>query len=411
MLGDKEQIWSQNMGEAFICDYIRTAIGRYGGSLSTVRTDDLAAIPIKALHERNKSLDWEKVDDVYYGCANQAGEDNRNVARMASLLAGVPIEVPGVTINRLCGSGMDAVINAARAVKSGEADLILAGGVESMSRAPFVMPKASSAFSRQNEIFDTTIGWRFVNSRMKALYGTDSMPETGENVAEKFKISREDQDKFAFWSQEKAKNAQKNQRFQKEITPVVIPQKKSEDITFQQDEHPRLSSIDKLSKLPAPFRKGGCITAGNASGVNDGAACLIIASEKAIKEHNLNPLVRIVAGATVGVEPQIMGIGPFPASKKVLGMSNWNHEELSVIEINEAFASQGLASLRLLGISDNDPRVNPNGGAIALGHPLGMSGARITGTAALQLDKTGDKALATMCIGVGQGIAITMEKI
>ncbi len=399
------------MGEAFICDYIRTAIGRYGGSLSTVRTDDLAAIPIKALHERNKSLDWEKVDDVYYGCANQAGEDNRNVARMASLLAGVPIEVPGVTINRLCGSGMDAVINAARAVKSGEADLILAGGVESMSRAPFVMPKASSAFSRQNEIFDTTIGWRFVNSRMKALYGTDSMPETGENVAEKFKISREDQDKFAFWSQEKAKNAQKNQRFQKEITPVVIPQKKGEDITFQQDEHPRLSSIDKLSKLPAPFRKGGCITAGNASGVNDGAACLIIASEKAIKEHNLNPLVRIVAGATVGVEPQIMGIGPFPASKKVLGMSNWNHEELSVIEINEAFASQGLASLRLLGISDNDPRVNPNGGAIALGHPLGMSGARITGTAALQLDKTGDKALATMCIGVGQGIAITMEKI
>ena len=406
MLGDKEQIWSQNMGEAFICDYIRTAIGRYGGSLSTVRTDDLAAIPIKALHERNKSLDWEKVDDVYYGCANQAGEDNRNVARMASLLAGVPIEVPGVTINRLCGSGMDAVINAARAVKSGEADLILAGGVESMSRAPFVMPKASSAFSRQNEIFDTTIGWRFVNSRMKALYGTDSMPETGENVAEKFKISREDQDKFAFWSQEKAKNAQKNQRFQKEITPVVIPQKKSEDITFQQDEHPRLSSIDKLSKLPAPFRKGGCITAGNASGVNDGAACLIIASEKAIKEHNLNPLVRIVAGATVGVEPQIMGIGPFPASKKVLGMSNWNHEELSVIEINEAFASQGLASLRLLGISDNDPRVNPNGGAIALGHPLGMSGARITGTAALQLDKTGDKALATMCIGVGQGLSL-----
>ena len=399
------------MGEAFICDYIRTAIGRYGGSLSTIRTDDLAAIPIKALHERNKSLDWEKVDDVYYGCANQAGEDNRNVARMASLLAGVPIEVPGVTINRLCGSGMDAVINAARAVKSGEADLILAGGVESMSRAPFVMPKASSAFSRQNEIFDTTIGWRFVNSRMKALYGTDSMPETGENVAEKFKISREDQDKFAFWSQEKAKNAQKNQRFQKEITPVVIPQKKSEDIIFQQDEHPRLSSIDKLSKLPAPFRKGGCITAGNASGVNDGAACLIIASEKAIKEHNLNPIVRIVAGATVGVEPQIMGIGPFPASKKVLGMSNWNHEELSVIEINEAFASQGLASLRLLGISDNDPRVNPNGGAIALGHPLGMSGARITGTAALQLDKTGDKALATMCIGVGQGIAITMEKI
>jgi acetyl-CoA acyltransferase len=399
------------MGEAFICDYIRTAIGRYGGSLSNVRTDDLAAIPIKALQERNKSLDWTKVDDVYYGCANQAGEDNRNVARMASLLAGVPIEVPGMTINRLCGSGMDSVISAARAVKSGEADLILAGGVESMSRAPFVMPKAPNAFSRQNEIFDTTIGWRFVNSRMKELYGTDSMPETGENVAEKFKITREDQDKFAFWSQEKANNAKKNKRFLKEITPVIIPQKKSEDIIFQEDEHPRLSSIDKLSKLPTPFRKGGCITAGNASGVNDGAACLIIASEKAIKDHNLNPIARIVAGATVGVEPQIMGIGPFPASKKVLGISNWNHEDLSVIEINEAFASQGLASLRLLGISDHDPRVNPNGGAIALGHPLGMSGARIAGTAALQLDKAGDKALATMCIGVGQGIAITMEKI
>lgn len=399
------------MGEAFICDYIRTAIGRYGGSLAAVRTDDLAAIPIKALQERNTGLDWEKVDDVYYGCANQAGEDNRNVARMGALLSGIPIEVPGVTINRLCGSGMDSVISASRAIKSGEANLILAGGVESMSRAPFVMPKATSAFSRQNEIFDTTIGWRFVNSQMKELYGTDSMPETGENVAEKFKITREDQDKFAFWSQEKANNAQKNKRFDQEITPVIIPQKKSEDIVFQEDEHPRLSSIDKLSKLPTPFRKGGCITAGNASGVNDGAACLIIASEKAVKEHSLKPIARIVAGTTVGVEPRIMGIGPFPASKKVLGMSNWSHEDLSVIEINEAFASQGLASLRLLGIRDDDPRVNPNGGAIALGHPLGMSGARITGTAALQLDKTGDKALATMCIGVGQGIAITMEKI
>jgi len=399
------------MGEAFICDYIRTAIGRYGGSLAAVRTDDLAAIPIKALQERNTGLDWEKVDDVYYGCANQAGEDNRNVARMAALLSGIPIEVPGVTINRLCGSGMDSVISASRAIKSGEANLILAGGVESMSRAPFVMPKATSAFSRQNEIFDTTIGWRFVNSQMKELYGTDSMPETGENVAEKFKITREDQDKFAFWSQEKANNAQKNKRFDQEITPVIIPQKKSADIAFQQDEHPRLSSIEKLSKLSTPFRKNGCITAGNASGVNDGAACLIIASEKAVKEHSLKPIARIVAGTTVGVEPRIMGIGPFPASKKVLGMSNWSHEDLSVIEINEAFASQGLASLRLLGIRDDDPRVNPNGGAIALGHPLGMSGARITGTAALQLDKTGDKALATMCIGVGQGIAITMEKI
>ena len=399
------------MGEAFICDYIRTAIGRYGGSLAAVRTDDLAAIPIKALQERNTGLDWEKVDDVYYGCANQAGEDNRNVARMAALLSGIPIEVPGVTINRLCGSGMDSVISASRAIKSGEANLILAGGVESMSRAPFVMPKATSAFSRQNEIFDTTIGWRFVNSQMKELYGTDSMPETGENVAEKFKITREDQDKFAFWSQEKANNAQKNKRFDQEITPVIIPQKKSADIAFQQDEHPRLSSIEKLSKLSTPFRKNGCITAGNASGVNDGAACLIIASEKAVKEHSLKPIARIVAGTTVGVEPRIMGIGPFPASKKVLGMSNWSHEDLSVIEINEAFASQGLASLRLLGIRDDDPRVNPNGGAIALGHPLGMSGARITGTAALQLEKTGDKALATMCIGVGQGIAITMEKI
>ena len=411
MLYNEERIWSQNMGEAFICDYIRTAIGRYGGSLAAVRTDDLAAIPIKALQERNTGLDWEKVDDVYYGCANQAGEDNRNVARMGALLSGIPIEVPGVTINRLCGSGMDSVISASRAIKSGEANLILAGGVESMSRAPFVMPKATSAFSRQNEIFDTTIGWRFVNSQMKELYGTDSMPETGENVAEKFKITREDQDKFAFWSQEKANNAQKNKRFDQEITPVIIPQKKSADIAFQQDEHPRLSSIEKLSKLSTPFRKNGCITAGNASGVNDGAACLIIASEKAVKEHSLKPIARIVAGTTVGVEPRIMGIGPFPASKKVLGMSNWSHEDLSVIEINEAFASQGLASLRLLGIRDDDPRVNPNGGAIALGHPLGMSGARITGTAALQLDKTGDKALATMCIGVGQGIAITMEKI
>jgi len=399
------------MSEAFICDYTRTAIGRYGGSLSSVRTDDLAAVPIKALQERNTDVDWEKIDDVYLGCANQAGEDNRNVARMATLLAGLPIEVPGVTINRLCGSGMDSVISAARAIKSGEADLILAGGVESMSRAPFVMPKAQNAFSRQNEIFDTTIGWRFINSQMGALYGTDSMPETGENVAEKFKITREDQDYFAFRSQEKAADAIKNKRFIREISPVVIPQKNSDDVVFQQDEHPRLSSIDKLSKLSTPFRKDGCVTAGNASGVNDGAACLIIASEKGVKEHGLVPIVRIVAGATVGVEPRIMGIGPFPATKKVLKMSNWKHQDLSVIEINEAFASQGLASLRLLKINDDDPRVNPNGGAIALGHPLGMSGARITGTAALQLVKTGDKALATMCIGVGQGIAITMEKL
>ena len=399
------------MVEAYICDYVRTAIGRFGGTLSSIRTDDLAAIPIKALKERNTDVDWEGINDVYLGCANQAGEDNRNIARMASLLAGLPIEVPGVTINRLCGSGMDSIICAARTIKSGEADIILAGGVESMTRAPFVMPKATTAFSRQSEVFDTTIGWRFINKQMKNLYGTDSMPETGENVAEQFKVSREDQDSFALRSQEKAREAIENGRFKKEITPVVISQRKGEDIIFQQDEHPRLSSLDKLAKLATPFRKDGCITAGNAAGINDGAACLIIANEQAIKKYNLKPIVRIVAGTTVGVEPRIMGIGPFSATDKVLKMSQWEKDDLDVIEINEAFASQGLASLRLLGINDNDPRVNPNGGAIALGHPLGMSGSRITGTATLQLSKVGQKALATMCIGVGQGIAITIEKV
>ena len=399
------------MVEAYICDYVRTAIGRFGGALSSVRTDDLAAIPIRALKERNTGVDWEGINDVYLGCANQAGEDNRNIARMASLLAGLPIGVPGVTINRLCGSGMDSIICAARTIKSGEADIILAGGVESMTRAPFVMPKAATAFSRQSEVFDTTIGWRFINKQMKNLYGTDSMPETGENVAEQFKVSREDQDSFALRSQEKAREAIENGRFKKEITPVVISQRKGEDIIFQQDEHPRLSSLDKLAKLATPFRKDGCITAGNAAGINDGAACLIIANEQAIKKYNLKPIVRIVAGTTVGVEPRIMGIGPFSATDKVLKMSQWEKDDLDVIEINEAFASQSLASLRLLGINDDDPRVNPNGGAIALGHPLGMSGSRITGTAALQLSKVGQKALATMCIGVGQGIAITIEKV
>ncbi len=399
------------MSDVYICDYVRTAIGKFGGSLSTVRTDDLAAIPIKSLMERNESVDWENVNDVYYGCANQAGEDNRNVARMASLLAGLPINVPGATINRLCGSGMDAILTAARVIKSGEADIILAGGVESMTRAPFVMPKSSSAFSRNSEIFDTTIGWRFINKQMKKLYGTDSMPETGENVAEQFNVSRKDQDKFAFKSQQKAKSAIESGRFEKEIVPVSIPQRKGSDIIFQQDEHPRLSSLDKLAQLATPFKNNGSITAGNASGVNDGAACTIVANELAIKKYNLQPIARIVSGTTVGVEPRIMGIGPFPAAQKVLKMSKWVQQDLAVIEINEAFASQGLASLRLLGISDDDPRINPNGGAIALGHPLGMSGTRITGTAAIQLAKSGDKALATMCIGVGQGIAITIEKV
>lgn len=401
------------MADAYICDYIRTPIGRFGGSLSQVRADDLGAVPLKALVDRNPDLDFEAVDDIIFGCANQAGEDNRNVARMASLLAGLPETVTGTTVNRLCGSGMDAIIMAARAIKSGEAELMIAGGVESMSRAPFVMPKASSAFSRNAEIYDTTIGWRFINPIMKKQYGVDSMPETGENVAEDFNISREDQDIFAARSQEKAVAAQENGTLAQEITPVTIPQRKADPVVVDTDEHPRAgTTAEKLAKLPTPFREGGSVTAGNASGVNDGAAALIIASEAAVKKYGLNPIAKVVGGATAGVAPRIMGFGPAPASKKLLARLGWSTDQLDVIELNEAFASQGLATLRDLGIADDDVRVNPNGGAIALGHPLGMSGARITGTAALQMKRTGGKrALATMCIGVGQGIAIALEAV
>ncbi|RCK47164.1 MULTISPECIES: 3-oxoadipyl-CoA thiolase [Thalassospira] len=401
------------MADAYICDYIRTPIGRFGGSLSQVRADDLGAVPLKALVDRNPGLDFAAVDDVIFGCANQAGEDNRNVARMSSLLAGLPETVTGTTVNRLCGSGMDAIIIAARAIKAGEADLMIAGGVESMSRAPFVMPKATSAFSRNAEIYDTTIGWRFVNPVMKKQYGVDSMPETGENVAEDFSVSRADQDAFAVRSQEKAVAAQQNGTLAQEITPVTIPQRKGDPVVVDKDEHPRAgTTIETLAKLPTPFREGGSVTAGNASGVNDGAAALIIASEAAVKKYGLKPIAKVVGGATAGVAPRIMGFGPAPASKKLLARLGWTTEQLDVIELNEAFASQGLATLRDLGIADDDARVNPNGGAIALGHPLGMSGARIAGTAALQLKRTGGKyALATMCIGVGQGIAIALEAV
>ncbi len=400
------------MAEAFICSYVRTPIGRFGGALSTVRADDLAAVPLKALMDRHQKVDWEAVDDLIMGCANQAGEDNRNVARMAGLLAGLPEAVTGATINRLCGSGMDAVLTASRMIKAGEAEIVLSGGVESMSRAPFVMPKAEAAFSRSNAIYDTTIGWRFVNPVMKAQYGIDSMPETAENVAEDFDVTREDQDSFALRSQEKAAAAQSNGRLAEEITPVTIPQRKGEDVTVQTDEHPRLTSLEKLASLKAPFRDGGTVTAGNASGVNDGAAALIIASEAAAVKHGLTPIARIMGGATAGVPPRIMGIGPAPASKKLLERLKLEVSDLQVIELNEAFASQGLATLRELGIADDDDRVNPNGGAIALGHPLGMSGARITGSAALELQHTGGKyALSTMCIGVGQGIAVALESV
>ncbi len=401
------------MTDAFICDYIRTPIGRFGGSLSSVRADDLGAVPLKALIERNSSVDWEAVDDVIYGCANQAGEDNRNVARMASLLAGLPIAAAGTTINRLCGSGMDAIIAAARAIRAGEADLMIAGGVESMSRAPFVMPKAESAFSRNAEIYDTTIGWRFINPVMKKQYGVDSMPETGENVAEDYKVSREDQDTFAVRSQAKAAAAQENGRLAKEITPVTIPQRKGDPVVVGKDEHPRATSMEALAKLGTPFKKeGGTVTAGNASGVNDGAAALIIASEAAAKKYGLTPIARILGGAAAGVAPRIMGIGPVPASRKLMARLGMRQEQFDVIELNEAFASQGLAVLRELGIADDDARVNRNGGAIALGHPLGMSGARITGTAALELKETGGRySLSTMCIGVGQGIAIALERV
>jgi 3-oxoadipyl-CoA thiolase len=401
------------MTEAYICDYIRTSIGRFGGALSSVRADDLGAIPLKALMERNAGIDWEAVDDVIFGCANQAGEDNRNVARMSLLLAGLPVSVTGTTINRLCGSGMDAVIAAARAIKAGEAELMIAGGVESMSRAPFVMPKADTAFSRNAEIYDTTIGWRFVNPLMKKQYGVDSMPETGENVAEDFRVSRADQDAFAVRSQNKAAAAQQNGRLAKEIVAVTIPQRKGEPVIVSQDEHPRATTIETLAKLGTPFKKeGGTVTAGNASGVNDGAAALIIASEAAVKKYGLTPIARIAGGATAGVPPRIMGFGPAPASKKLLARLGLKQEQIDVIELNEAFASQGLATLRDLGIADDDARVNRNGGAIALGHPLGMSGARITGTAALELQETGGRyALSTMCIGVGQGISIVLERV
>lgn len=401
------------MTEAFICDAIRTPIGRYAGALSGVRADDLATVPLKALMERNPSVDWAAVDDVVLGCANQAGEDNRDVARMAVLLAGLPIGVPGTTINRLCGSGMDAVATAARAIKSGETDLWLAGGVESMSRAPFVMPKATGAFSRDNAVFDTTIGWRFVNKLMHEQFGTDSMPETGENVAEDFKISREDQDLFALRSQQKAVAAIASGRLAQEICPVVIPQRKGDPKVVDTDEHPRGdTTLDGLAKLGTPFRKGGTVTAGNASGVNDGACALIVASEEMARRQGLTPKARIVAMATAGVPPRIMGIGPAPASRKALAKAGLTLDQIDVIELNEAFASQGLAVLRDLGVADDDPRVNPNGGAIALGHPLGMSGARLVTTATYELiNRKARYALCTMCIGVGQGIAMIIERV
>jgi acetyl-CoA acyltransferase len=398
--------------DAFICDAIRTPIGRYGGALSSVRTDDLGALPIKALMARNTNVDWSRVDEVLYGCANQAGEDNRNVARMAGLLAGLPANVPGATINRLCGSGMDAVGTGARAIRAGEASLIIAGGVESMSRAPFVMGKAETAFARSASIYDTTIGWRFVNKLMKAQHGVDSMPETAENVADQFGVSREDQDKFAMASQEKAAAAQAAGFFDEEITPVHIAQRKGDALIVARDEHPRQTSIEALGKLKGVVREGGSVSAGNASGVNDGAVALLIANEHAIKDHLLIPRARVIAMATAGVEPRIMGIGPAPASKKVLALAGLTIDQMDVIELNEAFAAQGLATLRLLGVADNDSRVNPNGGAIALGHPLGASGARLVMTAVHQLHKTqGRYALCTMCIGVGQGIALIVERV
>ncbi|MHC1547613.1 3-oxoadipyl-CoA thiolase [Phyllobacterium sp. K27] len=401
------------MGDVFICDYIRTPIGRFGGSLAGVRADDLGAIPIKALMERNKSVDWAAIEEVIFGCANQAGEDNRNVARMSALLAGLPAEVPGTTMNRLCGSGMDAIITAARAIRAGEMDIAIAGGVESMSRAPFVMPKADSAFSRNAEIYDTTIGWRFINPLMKQQYGVDSMPETGENVAEEFHVSRADQDAFAVRSQQRAGRAQDNGRLASEVTPVSIAQRKGDPLVIDKDEHPRpQTTIEALAKLPTPFRAGGTVTAGNASGVNDGAAALIIASEDAAKKYGLNPVARILGGATAGVAPRIMGFGPVPATKKLCARLGLAPADFDVIELNEAFASQGLATLRALGIADDAQHVNPNGGAIALGHPLGMTGARIAGTAALELQLRGGKlALATMCIGVGQGISIALASV
>jgi acetyl-CoA acyltransferase len=398
--------------DAFICDAIRTPFGRYGGALSSVRADDLGAIPLRALIARNPKVDWQAVSDVIYGCANQAGEDNRNVARMSALLAGLPIDVPGSTVNRLCGSGMDATGSAARAIKSGEAQLMIAGGVESMSRAPFVMPKAESAFSRANAVYDTTIGWRFVNKLMKEQYGVDSMPETAENVATDFKIDRAAQDRMALASQLKAVAAQKAGFFDAEITPVMVPQKKGDPLIVAKDEHPRETSLEVLAKLKGVVRPDGSVTAGNASGVNDGACALLLANDKAAAQHGLQPRARFVGMATAGVAPRIMGFGPAPATRKVLALTGLSLSQIEVIELNEAFAAQGLAVLRDLGLADDDRRVNPNGGAIALGHPLGASGARLITTAINQLHRIkGRYALCTMCIGVGQGIAVIVERI
>jgi len=401
------------MNEAYLCDAIRTPIGRYGGSLAGVRADDLGAIPIRALMDRSAGVDWARADDVYYGCANQAGEDNRNVARMSALLAGLPDSVAAVTLNRLCGSGMDAVGSAARAIRCGEAQLIVAGGVESMSRAPFVMPKADAAYSRDAQVYDTTMGWRFVNPLFKAQYGIDSMPETAENVAEAFRISREDQDAFALRSQLRTRAARDAGRFADEIVPVSIARRKQSDLLVEHDEHPRPdSTLEAMAGLPTPFRKDGTVTAGNASGVNDGACALLVASAAAAKHHGLEPKARVVAMATAGVAPRIMGIGPVEASRKVLGQAGLDLERMDVIELNEAFAAQSLACLRLLGLDDDAEHVNPNGGAIALGHPLGMSGARLVTTAMYELQRRrGRYALCTMCIGVGQGIALIIERV
>lgn len=398
--------------QAFVCDAVRTPFGRYGGALSTVRTDDLAAVPIQALVARNPRVDWAEVADVFYGCANQAGEDNRNVARMAALLAGLPLDVPGATLNRLCGSGLDAVGSAARAIKSGEAGLVIAGGVESMSRAPFVMPKADTAFSRQAALYDTTIGWRFINPRMKALYGVDAMPETAEHVATDHRIDREAQDHMALASQTKAVAAQTAGFFAAEITPVTVRQKKGDALVVDRDEHPRATSLEALAKLVPIVKADGTVTAGNASGVNDGACALLLANEAQAARHGLTPRARVVGMATAGVAPRVMGIGPAPATLKVLAQTGLTLAHMDVIELNEAFAAQGLAVLRLLGLPDDDPRVNPNGGAIALGHPLGASGARLVTTAVNQLHRQGGRyALCTMCIGVGQGIAVVLERV
>ena len=401
------------MPEAFVCDAVRTPIGRYGGALSAVRTDDLGAVPIRALMDRNEGVDWEAADDVYFGNANQAGEDNRNVARMSGLLAGLPLEVGGATVNRLCGSGMEATAQGARAIRTGEAGLVVAGGVESMSRAPFVMAKSDTAFSRKAEIHDTTIGWRFVNPKMEEMYGVDAMGETAENLAEERQITREDQDRFAHWSQRKAEAAQKEGRLSAEIVPVAVPRRRGDPVKVDTDEHPRHgTAMEDLEKLRPAFRKGGTVTAGNSSGVNDGAAALVLADEEAARKHGLTPRARIVAAATAGVPPRVMGIGPVPATRRALARAGLALDDMDVMEFNEAFAAQALACTRELGLADDDPRINPNGGAIALGHPLGMSGARLIAAALYELERNGGKrALCTMCIGVGQGIATVIERV